>query len=372
MYMNTEAIFRPLAIGPVTAANRLLRSATAESAADRDGLPLFLPMSRIYRDLAQGGVGLIITGHTFVHPAGRAGPGQNGLQSDDHAQAWLPILKLVRSLTQAPIIMQLNYAGRQGYFIGATPTPNDRREAFPPPGTPIGDFSGEQIQNVIAAFGEAARRAATVGFDGVQLHMAHGFLLSECLSRHTNHRADQWGGEKPENRRRLPLAVVERVRGVVGQRLAVMVKLNGCDYLPPDGVEPPEAAETARQLEQCGVDLVEVSAGMVEAGNRTALHVHSPEEEAYLLEAARQVAAKVRIPVATVGGYKSVPIMLKALGEGLNMISLSRPLIREPDLPGKIQRGQSHEARCISCNKCFGIQEGALRCMVDHPEPIDN
>jgi len=371
MYMNVESIFRPLKIGPVTATNRLMRSATHESAADGEGLPLARPMNRIYDPLAGGGIGLIVIGHTFVHPSGRAGPKQNGMQSDSHARAWEPILRTIRSATKAPVIAQLTYAGRQGFFIGHTPTPNDKREKFPPPGTPIGDFSPRQIDHVIKAFGEPATRCIKASFDGVQIHMAHGYLLSECLSFHTNRRDDQWGGPDPANRRRLPMAVVEAVKEALGDSGATMVKLNGSDRLSPDGIEPEEAGHTAVALDALGVHLVEVSCGMAESGNQTAQFVNNPEEEGYLLDLAVAVAKRTSLAVASVGGYRSATTMLKALAEGIDMVSLSRPLVREADFPNNISRDPSHTARCISCNKCFGISEGALRCMQDHSEPID-
>jgi len=372
MYMNVESIFRPLKIGPVTATNRLMRSATHESAADGEGLPLVEPMNRIYGRLAQGGIGLIVTGHTFVHPNGRAGPKQCGIQSDSHARAWEPILKTIRSATKAPVIAQLTYAGRQGVFLGHSPPPNDHREKFPPPGTPIGDFSPRQIDHLIKAFGEAAGRCLKAGFDGLQIHMAHGYLLSECLSFHTNRREDQWGGQDPANRRQLPMAVVAAVRQAVGDTAAVMVKLNGSDHLPPDGVEPDEAGATAAALGTHGVHLIEVSCGHAESGNLAVRQIDSPEEEGYLLDLAVAVAKKTSVAVATVGGYRSAPTMLKALAEGIDMISLSRPLVREPDFPNNIHRDSAHTARCTSCNKCFAITQGALRCTLDHAEPIDS
>lgn len=366
MLLNVDAVFRPLAIGPVTAVNRIMRSATGESAADRDGMPLPVPMTRIYRDLARGGVGLIVLGHTFVHPNGRAGPKQNGLQSDDHARAWQEILRPVRADTRAPIFVQLSYAGRQGYAAGTVSLGNDRRERFPPSGTPLNEFFDRQIESVIEAFGKAAERAVKAGFDGVQIHLAHGYLLSECLSPATNQRTDDWGGNDPQNRRRFPLAVVDRVREALDGKLALAVKLNGADgRSDAPGVTAAEAAETARQLEAHGVQMIEVS------GGDPARVVTTPDTEGYLLPLAREVAAAVSCAVATVGGYRTAPVMLKALNEGLDLVSLSRPLIRESDLPNRIARDTAHAAACISCNKCFKIAEGPVRCVLDHPEPIE-
>ncbi|MBN2584471.1 MAG: hypothetical protein JXL80_15525 [Planctomycetes bacterium] len=371
MYMNVEAIFRELQVGPLTATNRLMRSATHESAADTEGMPHLGPLARIYGDLARGGVGLIVTGHSFVHSHGRASRNQCGMTSDAHARAWESILLAVRAETKAPILCQLTYAGRQAFFAGPTPAPNDKRQKLPPAGTPINDFAPRQLEHVAAVFGEAAARAAQAGFDGVQIHMAHGYLLSECLSAHTNQRDDEWGGQDPANRRRLPLAVVDAVRQALGDQRLVAVKLNGSDYLPPHGVEPAEAGETAAALAAEGVQLIEVSAGMAEAGMKTAQPVHGPDDEGYLLPLAVEVAKRTSVIVASVGGYRSAPLMLKALAEGIDMIALSRPLVREPDFPLNLQRNAAHTARCVSCNKCFGLSRGALRCPLDHADPID-
>lgn len=374
MHLNIDQLFRPLEIGPITARNRLMRSATHESAADESGMPDIQPLVRIHSELVRGGIGLLVVGHSFVHPNGRASMNQTGLSSDDHAQAWESILRDVRATCDGncpPIFAQLACVGRQSHVPGAPMAANDKRDLLPPNGTPFGQWHERQIQAIIKAFADAARRARAAGFDGVQVHMAHGYLLSEALSLHTNKRDDRWGGEDPENRRRLPLAVIDAVREAAGDDLALSVKLNGSDYLPPDGVEPAEAAETARQLTERGVHLVEVSAGMAEAGMKTAQPVHGPEDEAFLLPFAREVARVVETPLATVGGYRTAPVMLRALGEGLDMVSLSRALIREPDLPNKLQSDPGHVAACISCNRCFTIRSGTVRCPLDHPEPID-
>jgi 2,4-dienoyl-CoA reductase-like NADH-dependent reductase (Old Yellow Enzyme family) len=311
-------------------------------------------------------VGLIVVGHTFVHPNGRAGPKQNGLQTDEHIQPWQEILRAVRAESKAPVFVQLTYAGRQGYSQGTVSLGNDRRERFPPAGTPLEQFFDRQIESVVDAFGKAAERAVKAGFDGVQVHMAHGYLLAECLSPVTNERTDTWGGAEAENRRRLPLAVVDRVREALAGRLALAVKLNGADGKPKrPGVTPQEAAETARQLEAHGVQMIEVS------GGDPARAVTTPDTEGYLMPLAREVAAAVSCAVATVGGYRTAPVMLTALNEGLDLVSLSRPLIRESDLPNQIQRDTAHAAACVSCNKCFKLAEGAVRCAVDHPEPLE-
>lgn len=369
--MNLEAIFRALRVGPLTATNRLMRSATHESAADIDGMPHPVPMKRIYGDLARGGIGLIVTGHTFIHPHGRASRNQCGMTGTAHARAWAEILAAVRADTHAPILCQLTYAGRQGFFAGPTPAPNDKRQKLPPPGTSVNDFAPRQLEHVATTFAEAAALAVEAGFDGVQLHMAHGYLLSECLSAHTNRRDDDWGGPDRARRRRLPLSTVDAVRAAVGPDRLVAVKLNGSDYLPPLGVEPEEAAETAALLAEHGVELIEVSAGMAEAGMKTAQPVQGPDDEAYLLPAAVEVAKRTTVAVASVGGYRSATPMLNALGEGIDMIALCRPLVREPEFPRNLQHNAVHTARCVSCNKCFGLVRGALRCPLDHPEPIE-
>jgi 2,4-dienoyl-CoA reductase-like NADH-dependent reductase (Old Yellow Enzyme family) len=329
-------------------------------------------MTRLYTELARGGVGLIVTGHIFVHPNGRASRAQTGLQTDDHARAWEPILKAVRAEAAVPVVAQLNYAGRQAWTRGVVATPNDKRDRLPPVGTTFNDFHERQIEHLVKAFVDAAQRAVQVGFDGVQLHMAHGYLLSESLSGATNKRADAWGGADPANRRRLALTVVDRVREALHGSAAVLaVKINGSDFLPPDGIEPAEAAETARLLATHGVQFIEVSSSMSGSLLGAAREVTTPETEGYLLPLAVEIGRAVDVPVASVAGYRTAPVMLKALGEGLDMISLSRPLVREPDWPRHLERDPSCAAKCISCNRCFAIRKGALRCMVDHPEPLE-
>ncbi len=371
MYVNIENLLRPLTIGPVSTLNRLMRSATYESSAEPDGTLLPGPTTRIYRDLAAGGVGLIVTGHLFVHENGRASPRQIGIATDAQAEGWRGVLEAVRSQSKVPVFAQLAYAGRQGFTQGALPGINEPGAELPPVGTSINDYRVDQLQKIVDCFAAAASRAVKVGFDGVQLHLAHGYLLSESLSAHTNSRSDEWGGSESSNRRWLALAVVDAVRKAIGDQLALAVKLNGHDYLPPKGIEPAEAAETAALLAEHGVQLIEVSAGMFESGNRTAVRVEGPETEGYLREVAQEVGRGTNVPLATVGGYRSVPLMVQAVGQGLDLISLSRPLVRESDLPNQLIRDPGYTARCISCNRCFRIPQGALRCMIDHPEPLE-
>lgn len=354
-------LFEPGAIGAMSLKNRLIRSATATGMCAGDGTPTPQVVA-FYRRLAEGGVGLIITGHCYVALNGKANPGMMGLWSDT-------IIPSLRKLTDAvheangTVVAQLNHAGRQTRpditgqpLVAPSPIPVKGTEHVPR------ELSETEILDIIEAYGQAARRAREAGFDGVQLHCAHGYLMSQFLSPYTNKRTDAWGGT-PEKRRRFPLEVYRRVRRAVGADYPVLVKQNGADFLE-GGLEVEESVELAAALEREGIDAIEVSCGMSESFLKIArINIRSPRKEAYLLPLATVFRQHVRVPLILVGGMRSRATMERLISQSkVDFVSMSRPLIREADLPRRFQAGQE-AATCCSCNACFQHSPGPLRCM---------
>jgi 2,4-dienoyl-CoA reductase-like NADH-dependent reductase (Old Yellow Enzyme family) len=379
------ALFQPLEVGSLTLANRILRSATYEGLADEKGVPRVEKLARMYSVLAQGGVGAIVTGFTAVSQEGRAmHPGQCGLDTQEKALIWAEVLETMKAFgPSVPVLAQLAHTGRQTLrkvtgqpVVGAS----SRRCTYFR--QRVQTLDGAGIRRIIQDFGEAAERAQDAGFDGVQLHGAHGYLIHQFLSPWTNRRRDEWG-----ERDRFCLEVVQRVRRVCGPEFAVWVKLSGEEDRTP-GVTVEDTVRLSRRLQDAGVDLIEISYGTMETAlniirgecpldeilKENPLFSHIPRvfqplwkllagpihlrhlkgfTPLYNLDAASAVKEAVSIPVAVVGGIRTLDHALQCLSEhGLDAVGLSRPLIREPDLPSRWSQGLSTTSTCTNCNLC--------------------
>ncbi len=345
-------LFSPIFIGRVEIKNRFVRSATHDFMAEEDGR-ISGRQLELYRNLGRGGVGLIITGHAYVQPMGKASPRQIAVDDD----RFIPGLKkLAVSVHEsgAKIFLQLSHAGRQtkekicgGQPLAPSAVYEPIYKVWPR------EMSEAEIEEVIQAFVQGARRAREAGFDGVQLHCAHGYLLSSFLSPYTNRRQDKWGGSL-NNRGRIIQEILRQIKSAVGPDFPVIAKLNSTDYLP-GGLEIDEAREVARLLAADGMDGLEVSGGSAESGRGSMWPgLRNKEEEGYFVPAAALIKGAISIPVIGLGGLRSLEVMEEMVATGkADMISMSRPFIREPDLIAKFERGQTSAASCISCNKCF-------------------
>ena len=358
-------IFEQTAIGGMGLRNRLVRSATWEGMCEKDGRPTER-LAACYRALAEGGAGLIITGYAFVRPDGRQMPGKMGMHTDDFSGDMLKLTSTVHD-AGGRLCVQIVHVG------GQTRAKTIGRRPMAPSAVKVPQFPEEpqamtvkEIDEVVAAFGEAARRARRFGFDAVQLHAAHGYLINQFLSPLTNRRTDGYGGTV-ENRCRFLLEVYRRVRLEAGPDFPVLVKLNASDNLE-GGLALPDAVFAARLLDDEKIDAIEVSSGTAASGENgpERKKIDGPGREAYNLALAREIKKAVRCPVISVGGFRSPEVIEKALSE-VDYVSMSRPFIREPQLANRWLAGDTSPARCISCNGCFrpGIREGGIYCVND-------
>ena len=342
----TIDLFQPFKLGSLEIRNRFMRSATWDATAGPDGEVTENSLA-LFGRLAKGDIGLIVTGYAFVSPMGRAAKGQYGIDSD----AKLPGLRRLTDLVHqsgGKIAVQIMHAGMNSRYLmdnGITPLAVAN---VPEADQPHRQMSDEDIERITEEFVTASKRAVAAGFDAVQLHGAHGFLITQFISPITNRRQDRWGGS-PENRRRFLLAVTERVAKAIAP-VPLLIKF-GVQDDREGGLARDEGVETARQMAAGGMAGIEISAGI---GTSTLSTKEGAPERAYYRERAAAVKRAVSIPVALVGGIRSLAMAQSVIDSGdADMISICRPFIREPELLKRWQRGDRRPARCISCNRCF-------------------
>ena len=363
------AVFEPIEINGMKLDNRFVRSATWESMATDEGA-VTKGLTDKMVELAQGGVGLIITGHAFVHPEGQAGPRQMGAYSDDLLPGMTTMANAVHD-NGGKIVLQINHAGFQAppnltgqpplcVSVGVEHVPTDGRE-----------MTTDDITTVIEAMGQAASRAKAAGFDGVQIHCAHGYLLSQFLSSSFNQRTDEYGGTV-DNRARVLLEVYQAVRQAVGADYPVLVKMNCQDFLE-GGLVTEDSRQAALMLEAAGIDAVEISGGTFASGplNPVRPGKITPEKEVFYRDEARFFKEKLGVPLMVVGGIRTLDKSEELVASGMaDFISMCRPLIREPGLINRWRSGDTRPATCLSDNMCFRpvVSGEGLYCLTEKRE----
>ncbi|MFF2554484.1 NADH:flavin oxidoreductase/NADH oxidase family protein [Nocardia sp. NPDC058058] len=324
--------------------NRLAKAAMEENMAVPGQLPgpaLF----RLYERWSNGGAGLIITGNVMVHAEALTGPGGVVLDANsplEPFERWAVAAKNAG----AHVWMQINHPGRQvrADMPGVAWAPsairvdvgkNTKRFARPV------EMTENQIAETVERFAETARRAAEAGFDGVEIHAAHGYLLSQLLSPLANHRTDRWGGSL-ENRARLLLDIVRAVRAVVAPTFAVAVKLNSADF-QRGGFDTDDAATVITMLAPLGVDAVELSGGSYESPAMTGQSgdARTRSREAYFLTLAEQLAKTSPLPLMLTGGVVRLPVAEQVLAGGIDLVGMGSALAVNPDLPNQWHENRS-------------------------------
>jgi 2,4-dienoyl-CoA reductase-like NADH-dependent reductase (Old Yellow Enzyme family) len=358
-----SVLFEQTAIRGMELPNRFVRSATWEGMADEQGRPT-PELTALYTRLARGRVGLVVSSHAFVSPEGKAVHPQLAVHDDESVA---PLRGLADAVHAAggKIALQLAHgglwsvAGAGGDFHAAGAVcapqplgPSVRQTEAGPLGR---EMSLADIEAVVGAFAGAARRAREAGVDAVQIHAAHGYLLSEFLSPLFNRRQDAYGGSVAR-RTRLVTEVVAAVREAVGPDYPVLIKLNSEDFVA-GGATVEEMLESAALLAAAGVDAIELSGGTSLSGDLGPLRMRTgiPEDrEAYYQEAAIKLKQRVSLPVMLVGGIRTFEAAERLVAQGYaDYISLSRPFVCEPDLVARWERGDRGPSICRSDNRCF-------------------
>ncbi|NLI76369.1 MAG: NADH:flavin oxidoreductase [Candidatus Riflebacteria bacterium] len=392
--------FRPLALARVTLPHRIVRAATYDNLATPDGRPT-ADQGDLFARLAAGGAGTIITGFAYVSRQGRAmQAGQAGIDADDKIEPWRRVLEPVRRADPgAKVFLQIAHTGRQTIsratgrpVVGAGPV---RCTYFL---SPVRTLTEAEVRAKVEEFVRAAERAQRAGFDGVQVHAAHGYLVHQFLSPHTNRRHDAYGADPLRFLREIVAGIRERTS------LAVLLKLSGAED-QPRGLTIDRVVGYARAIDGWGVDALEISYGTMEIPFNIIRGGHPVDvalrhnflftrfgapfirffrqfvypwykrrfiayADLYNLGNARRIKQAVRTPVLVTGGVRSGDQIRRVLEEdGLDGVTLCRPFIREPDLVRRLQDDPRWRSSCVSCNLCTVLCDSPhpLRCWLGDP-----
>ena len=389
-----KSMFDQLDIATLHAKNSIVRAATAESLATPSGRPTYKLFDK-YEELAEGGVGTIITGYAYVTEDGKPSEGALGIYDDSFDQDYRELVDMVHS-HNARIVLQLVYGGSKSkvdrddprWLAPAAEVPADRTSSvsagdgmgcsdpgrLDPAEGPAGrapnvsivgpsaienpkthlvptEATYEDLHHIAQAFGAATERAKAYGFDGVEVHAAHGYLLSQFLSRSFNMRADEYGGTL-ENRTRLAVECIRKARTAVNGDFPILVKVNSCDdYDDPAGVHgglsEDESAQVCALLSEAGANAIDVS------GDWHSFRGLDVTGEPFFAHFGARLARELDIPVIVTGGWRCVNAIEQHMAEdGIDAIAMSRPFICEPDLVNRWEAGDTKPSKCTSCNNC--------------------
>lgn len=363
-------LFEKTAIGALDLVNRAVRSATWGGVGDDRGY-VTDRATDFYRRLAEGGIGLIVTGYQYVLPNGMQLPHMVGNYEDEQTEGLSKIAQTVHA-QGGKVITQIVHAGAR-----ANPKLLPEGEemwapsAIPDPvtGRTPHEVTKQEILKLVDAYAAAAARSLKAGFDGVQLHGAHGYGINQFLSPIWNQRSDSYGSNL-KNRYRFLGEVIEAIRGAVGNDFPLLIKLTAHDFVER-GLVPADAVEIARRLADDGIDAIEVSGGSQASPNNLGPvrgGIRSEEDEAYFADLAAQIKDSVNIPILTVGGIRSISTIDKILADGkADYVAMARPFIREPHLINRWKSGDTRKSTCISCGGCFetGLKGIGISCKAE-------
>lgn len=363
MIPSFKTLFTPFQLGPLELKNRIVMPPMATHFAGEDGSVNDQHIAYYLRRV-RGGAGYITFEHTGVLKQGRAFPNMALIDSDDKIPSFRKLVEAIHR-EGGKIFIQINHAGRQSSssftglpLVAPSPIPCPVRKEMPQV------HRTEEIQKIIRAFADAAGRVQESGADGVEIHMAHGYLINQFLSPFSNTRQDEYGGDA-ERRMRMAIETLRAVRNRVGADFLVSCRISADEYVE-GGVKLEDSKEIAKALERNGADLLHVSACVAASGYL----IHPPyyAKEGMFAHLAQGIKSVVGIPVITVGRIRTPALANQILEENMaDLVSMGRALIADPDLPNKALQGKSDEITpCISCNRCVqSIRKGAVQCAVN-------
>lgn len=353
-------IFSDFKLKHLTLKNRLIRSATTSYWSDENGI-LRQPILDYYEKLAKGGLGFIIKGHSYIMESGKAHTGQSGLTNEKHLPKMKELVNIVHS-HDVPIIAQLNHAGLSSKAdrVTASVFKTDAWEAR--------EATTDDIHAIIESFAYSAELAVQAGFDGVQIHSAHGYLISQFLSDNVNKRKDKYGGSL-RNRAQLLFDVFNAVRKKIGNEPIISAKFNCDDFAAEGGIQIKDSLQIAAWLAEKDLDLLEISGGGPKQDRAIRKERGKPAKDSGYYEAnfaghtekIRKITPNMSL--ALVDGLRSKKAMENILeAKVTDLISMSKPLIIEPDLPNKLKHEQK-KSECIDCRKCVSPERFGKRML---------
>jgi len=352
-------LFDTTSIKNLTLANRFIRSATGTGMANNLG-QVTPKLTKHIMELVEGGVGLIISGHACVHPSGQSSTHQLCIYNNSHIPGLSALVEKVHN-KGGKIVAQLNHVGAHSKSTVTDTAPVSSSSNYAT-GPDCRAMTQNDIDELVQAFRDASVRAKKAGFDGVQLHAAHGYLLSQYLSPVYNERTDDYGGSI-ENRTRITVEAYNAMRSTVGDDYPIMIKMNVTDFLD-EGISLEDAVAAASIFDEVGFDSIELSGGIIWGWNTYGIN-WSPcrnVTEVYYQDTAKTLKQILRTPIILTGGIKSYHEAERIIRDGdADYIGLCRPLIREPDLVNRWKSGDTSNSLCINDNVCI-LRSGETRC----------
>ncbi len=365
---DNHPLFEKTWIGSLELSNRAIRSSTWSGVGDRKGYVTDRALE-FYGELARGDIGLILTGYQYVMTNGQGLPYMLGNYDDTQVEGLKKLVDTVHKeggKIAAQLVHCLARANPKLFFREGDELWGPSAIAYSAGDKIPREMTRADIALLVETHARAASRSLRSGFDGIQIHGAHGFGVNQFLSPAWNRRGDMYGGSL-QNRYRLVGEILEAIRGEVGKDFPVMFKLSAQDFVE-NGIELSESAEIARRLANDGIDAIQVSACCSISNpdkHCTKSMIVKEKHEAYLADFARYIKERIKVPVIIVGGIRSLPIIDGILKDRqADYISMARPFIREPHLIKRWKGGDTDKARCISCNRCFetGMEGLGISC----------
>ncbi len=383
--------FAPARLGPVELRNRILKAATFEGMSRKNVVSESL--IEFHKRMAAGGLAMTTVSYVAVAKDAMGAPGE--IYVHDAAAEGLARIAEVVHTEGAKIAAQLGHAGAVGVYPGKRVLGPSRGRTLM--GSRVEEITPGQIDEVVAQFAAGAGLLSAAGFDSLELHFGHHYLVSAFMSPRWNKRKDDYGGSI-ENRARVPQQILRAARAAAGDGMAITAKMNMTDGVR-GGLQVDESLEFAKIFESEGVlDALELTSGGSQANQmfmfrggaprkemekvlpnpqRLAFKVAGrfifkeyPFEELYFLEMARRFRKEVSLPLILLGGINTVDSIHRAMDEGFDFVAMGRALLRDPDLVNKMKDGTATEGTCIHCNKCMVSIYSGTRCVIDHPEPL--
>ena len=359
--MELKHLFSPGRIGNVQIKNRIIRSATWVAKATKDGY-VTEDLIELFKNLAEGGTGLIISGYIAVDPLGAATHRMACLYDDSYISGQKKLVKTVHENSDAKIAAQIAHTGNGAFIFGNI----NFKPVGPSPminlvlNKPCRELTTKEVWQIIKNFADTGRRVYESGYDMVQIHSAHGYLLSDFVSPFTNKRTDEFGGTL-QKRTKILVDIYNQLRDELPKNFPIIIKLNTIDYLQ-EGLRLDEAKEIAKILIDAGYDAIEPSSGRYDlkiSSGKTypSVTVNSEENENYFLQNVKILKPIIKGRSIFLQGGVRNPLMMEEFikDDVADFIALSRPLIYEPDIPKRLKNGDLSPPLCTNCNACLTV-----------------